>query len=387
VADEGPIRVLEIAAPPTAAAGRLLADAGAWVVKLEPPSAGPTAPPDPRRRYHDADKLGLSLDLQTATGRDLLARLIPSFDIVVEGGRPGGLVEMGIGFHRLAQLNPRLVLVSITPFGQTGPYSGYVADDLVAFAMGGLMFLSGRPDLPPVVAPCEQAYMMAAVHAAFTALAAHWAARRSGRGEWADVSIVECLAAQENTITNFRGGDDFSRRMGSQHRTAVPGRIFACADGYVHIFVVHQDPQVWQRFLDWVQRPSEISDPEFADGRYRADHANVVIAATERFVRDRTRAELFRTGQALHLPITPVYSVGEVIADEHVRFLDVLEPVGSDDDRYLTLRPPIRRGAEPLPRTPAPATGAQTEAILRDLVGMTGEEFAALRVANVVQAL
>jgi crotonobetainyl-CoA:carnitine CoA-transferase CaiB-like acyl-CoA transferase len=352
-------------------------------VKLEPPSAVPHAPPDSGRRYHDTDKLGLSLALDTASGRDILARLIPSFDIVVEAGRPGDLADMGLGFERLAQLNPRLVLVSITPFGQTGPYSRYVADDLVAFAMGGLMFLSGRPDMPPVVAPCEQAYMTASVHAAFTALAAHWAARRSGRGEWVDVSIVECLAAQENTITNFRGGDDFSRRMGSQHRTAIPGRIFACADGYVHIFIVHQDPKVWGRFLDWVQRPSEISDPEFADGRYRAQHADVVVAATERFVQNRTRAELFTTGQAHHLPITPVYSVGEVLGDEHVRFLDVLDTVDGGEEGYLTLRPPIQRGAE-APRKAAPALGAQTETILRDLGGMTGEEVAALRAAGVV---
>jgi crotonobetainyl-CoA:carnitine CoA-transferase CaiB-like acyl-CoA transferase len=378
-----PIRVLEIAAGPTAPAGRLLADAGAWVVKLERP--GMEAPAaDPKRRFHDTDKLGLTLALDSAEGHDLLARLLPAFDIVVEAGRPGGLADIGFGFERMADLNPRMVLASITPFGQTGPYAGYVADDLIAFAMGGLMFLSGRPDLPPVVAPYEQAYLTAAVHAATGALAAHWAAQRTDRGAWIDVSIVECLAAQENTVTNYRGGDDFPRRTGSQHRTAVPGRIFACADGFIHIFVLHQDPQVWQRFLEWMGRPPEIAGSEFVDPRFRAQHADVVNAATERFARHRLRRDLCTTGQALHLPITPVYSLGEALNDEHVRHLDVLQVVSGDDLGYLTLRPAIVAAGAARRRSPAPRPGAHSELVLSELIGISDAESAALRAAGIV---
>jgi crotonobetainyl-CoA:carnitine CoA-transferase CaiB-like acyl-CoA transferase len=370
----------------TAVAGRLLADAGARVVKLEDPgSPSPAEPEDRARRlYQDTDKRSVTLALGTPRGQELLRQLAPRFDIVVESGAPGWLASLGAGYDILAAANPAITLVSITPFGQWGPYAHHRADDLVAFAMGGMMFVSGVPELPPVVAPCQQAYVMGGIHASMTALACWRAARRTGRGDWVDVSMVEALAAQENTLTNFKGGVDFTRREGSQHRNGNPGRVFRCRDGYVHLLIQH-DEAVWARFVDWLGSPPELEGPAFANLVLRRDQAALISAVTERVLLTRTREEIFSSGQEAHLPIAPVYSIAEALNDpqvQHMRLLDDVPAAGGET--YRTLRPPVDRGRAVRPRTPAPDPGADTQAVLGDLVGLTVEQIRDLRRAGVV---
>ena len=378
--------VLEISSPVTAVAGRFLADAGAHVVKLEHPA---TTPPDggqelARRLYQDTDKRSITLAAETAGGRELLARLLPRFDIVVESGPPGELASLGAGYEVLAAANPAITLASITPFGQWGPYAHFQADDLVAFAMGGMMFVSGVPDLPPVVAPCQQAYVSGGIHAAMTALACWRASRRTGRGEWIDVSMVEALAAQENTLTNFKGGSEFTRREGSQHRNGNPGRVFRCRDGYVHLLIQHDD-NVWARFVAWLGNPPELQGPDFANLLVRRGQADLITAVTEQVLRARTRDEIFSAGQEAHLPIAAVYSISEALNDPQVQHMQLLEEVrGPATDGYRTLRPPLQRGRPTPPRTPAPAIGGDTGVILGELLGLTRAEIADLRRSGIV---
>ena len=368
--------VLEIAGPATAVCGRLLADAGGEVVKLEAPSANADATPaeTARRRYYDTDKRSLVVDLGTPEGQAQLAELAPRFDVVVEAMPPGQLDRIGSGYRALTARNPALTLVSITPFGQDGPYAGYQADDLVAFAMGGLMYISGAPDAPPVVAPCEQAHVVGGIHAAIGALAGLEAAA-GGRGEWVDVSMMECLAAQENTISNFRGPGEFSRRTGSQHRTANPGRIFRCKDGYFHIFV-NQERRTWERFVKWVGSPAELESLDLAEINQRWRHADLVTGVMERFAAERTREELVTSGQALHLPVVPVSSVREALDDPQTRWLDLVERVaggdGDGDGGYLTLKRPLHPKGK-AKRTPAPRPGGDTAEVLERFAGQSAE--------------
>jgi len=377
----GDFSVLEIAGPATDVCGRLLSDAGGEVVKLEAPASAAEPVDGARRRYFDTDKKSLAVDLGTPGGRALLAELVPVFDVVVEALPPGELERMGCGYHAMAERSPALTLVSITPFGQDGPYAGWKADDLVAFAMGGLMFISGARDAPPVVAPCEQAYLVAGVHAAIGALAGLWAAS-GGRGEWVDVSMMECLAAQENTISNHRGPGEFSRRTGSQHRTANPGRIFPCKDGHFHIFV-NQERGTWERFVKWVGNPPELESPDLAEINHRWRNAEVVTAVMERFALQRTREELVTTGQALHLPVVPVSSVREALNDPQAQWLGLAERVGGEQEGYRTLRRPLHPQYQG-PRSPAPAVGRDTDDVLEWFLGLGAAERAGLRGAGVV---
>ena len=149
---------------------------------------------------------------------------------------------MGLGHADLRAANPRLVYASITAFGQTGPYSGYRWSELVAFAMGGLMYVSGKPSSPPVNAPGAQAFLVGSAHAALAILIALWHVRQGGAGQHIDVSMMDCLAAMENMVSRSASTGVHPRRDGTQHRFATPGTIYRCRDGFVHIFVTNSQP-------------------------------------------------------------------------------------------------------------------------------------------------
>src|SRR5579884_2674046 len=387
--------VLEIAGDATAPCGRLLAEAGAEVTLVEPPGGAarrrrepllgpPEAPVSAYTLFHDRDKRALTLDLDSDAGRAAFLDLAAHADVVLESAPPGTLARRGLDYETLRARQPGLVLVSITPFGQDGPYRDYAANDLVAFAMGGLMFISGVPGQPPVVAPDEQGYNTAATHAALAAL---WGRRRTGQGDWIDVSVFECLAAQENTLTNYLGPGRFTRRNGSQHRTALPGRIFPAADGFIHLYV-GRESHVWARFLEWLGHPPALTEVDLADINRRWERAALVDELTERFTRERTRAELFDTAQALHIPCVPVYSPADYLADAHTTARELV--VAADHPtlgRYRALRPPLEL-RPPHPPTPSPTSGEGERASQlpprplweRGAGGMRGAPLAGVRV-------
>lgn len=389
-----PFRALELASLATSPCGRLLAEAGVDVIKLEPPEGSlerrwsPLIGPSnlsisAYSLFHDTGKRGITLNINTMQGRKLFLELASHVDIIIEALPPGELARLDLSYPTLRARNPGLILVSITPFGQNGPYSHFRGNDLVVFAMGGIMFISGEPGYPPVVAPDHQAYISAAMHAALAALAALWARSRSGGGDWIDVSMLECLAAQENTITNYLGPDDFARRSGSQHRTALPGRIFPCRDGYIHLFVSREEI-AWRRFLAWIGHPPELRDEALAEINTRWRHADLVNSMTERFLRQRTRAELFESAQENHLPCVPVNTPAEFLNDpQTVSHKPVMELSHPNLGSYLTLRPPLPlTNEEALCHAPRP--GEHNEEIYGRLIGLRPEDLREYREGGIV---
>jgi crotonobetainyl-CoA:carnitine CoA-transferase CaiB-like acyl-CoA transferase len=384
-----PFRVLELAGPATAPCGHLLAVAGADVIKVAPPShAGDGSRcPDPGDRhpretemFFDTGKRSITLDITVPAGRELFVRIASRADVVLEGFAPGVLAELGLSYAVLRSVHPGLVLASITPFGQTGPYSRFRATDLVVFAMGGVMFISGEPGRPPVVAPDQQSYALAGAHAAFAVLAALWERWQTGRGDWVDVSMFECWVAQENTITNYHGPGQFARRRGSQHRTSLPGRIFPCRDGFIHIFI-SREAAVWKRFLAWMGNPPELADEALADINARWRHADLVNRVTAEFTRRHTRAELFESAQAMRLPCVPVNEPAEFLCDAQTVAADpVLTLSHPLRGTYRTLRIPA--GASAL--RPAPCPGEHNDEVYRDLARVGPEQLRAYREAHVV---
>jgi crotonobetainyl-CoA:carnitine CoA-transferase CaiB-like acyl-CoA transferase len=365
------LRALEIASEWTAPCGRLLAEAGIEVILVEP--VGGSAhrydeAPDGSRHlsaaslFHDTGKRSVTLDLRSGPGRSAFESLVATADLVIEGEPPGGLAAQGLGYERLAGLRPGLVLTSITPFGQDGPCSALPADDLVTFAMGGVMFISGEPSAAPVCAPDGQSYVLAGAHAAFAALAALWRREQGGPGEWIDVSAFECWAAQENTISNYLGPGDYARRAGSQHRTSLPGRIFRCRDGFLHLFISREVP-VWERFLRWIGNPPELADPALGEINERWRHLELVDRVTQRFLDRHDRDELFESAQALHLPCVPVNGLAEFLVDpQTTASRPVLELPHPEGGTYATLRSPLPFGYEREPRR-APRSGEDDGAL------------------------
>lgn len=384
----GGFRVLELAGAGGATfCGRMLAEFGAEVIKLEPPGGCET-----RRRgpfwdrpglpplslsflANNLRKKGITLDLGEADGRELFRALVRIADAVVESTPPGALASLGVDYGDVKGLNPRLVWTSITPFGKSGPKEAWRANDLVAFAAGGLMYISGKPEGPPVVGPDEQAYRIGGSHGAFGTLAALWARQESGAGQLVEVSLQECLAAQENTISDFSRKGEVIPRTGSQHRRAVPGRIYPCKDGFVHLIVVHTQAGVWERFLDWVGRPVELLDPKYEDSTYRRAHAERVDRVSRAFCRNRTKAELYRAAQERHIPCTPVNTPADFVNDEQIRSREFLTTVAVRGERMAMLGLPFKSTETEwsAPRS-APEIGEHNTEVFGTLLGLQPKE-------------
>ena len=237
------IRVLDLTTNYAAYAGRLLADLGADVVRLEPPEGSPVrglAPCQPgpageplsfAHAFLDAGKRSVTLDLATAAGRELLAELAATSDAMIE--TPSATAGNGVDFELVRQRNPGLVVVSISAFGRDGPYAGYAATDLTLLAAGGLLSLGGYADSEPLAVQGEQAMLASGIYGAVAVLTALFERTQTGKGCWIDVSGQECVAfALEDAVAEWSINAYVRRRLGDGAREAGTG-VYPCKDGYI----------------------------------------------------------------------------------------------------------------------------------------------------------
>ena len=336
------VRVLELAGPEGEYCGKLLADLGADVLKVEPPGGSPSRAEPPfkddqpgpdrslRFLYFNANKKGITADLDTDAGCAVVRELAQDVDVVIESSPPGALAALGLGYDNLRSVNPALIYTSITAFGQTGPYAGYRSCDLTAFAMGGLMYLSGKPEAPPVSAPGQQAFLVGSAHAAMAIVVALWGLRSGGPGQHLDVAMMDCLSAMENMVSRSARSGSHAVREGSQHRFATPGTIYQCKDGFVHMFVTNSQVGSWGRFADWIGSPEAVAGDEFEDPVYRRKHVAVVNKAVAEFVKDLPKEQVFEELQERHIPCAPVNTPLDFVHDSHIRarryIIDTVHP-------------------------------------------------------------
>jgi benzylsuccinate CoA-transferase BbsE subunit len=223
--------------------GRVLADLGMEVIKIEPPGGDPVRHLAPFVKLSNGTELSTSfahlnagkaskvLDLDKEADRGVFRELVKTADVVLESFQPGELEAKGLGYKALAAINPGIVMASITGFGQTGPKKNLVCNDLVALAESGFLYISGDPSLPPCRPPETQAYYFASLFAAAGLLAALYRRERTGRGDHVDSSMQETLATQEHIIRLWANEKQISKRAGSQHGSVAPAKIFPCRDG------------------------------------------------------------------------------------------------------------------------------------------------------------
>lgn len=319
------VRVLEIADAKGAYCGKLLADLGADVVKLEPPGG------DPLRRdpgslflYANTNKRSVTLDLESRSGRAAFRRLVATADLVVETAAPGWWEERGLDYSALSELRPSLVWTSITGFGRSGPQAAFATADIVAAALGGSMHVTGEADDPPVVVAGSQAWVAASTCAASASLIALHEAARSGHGQLVDVSTLEVMAA----VTHICGAAKYledgivPRRFGSALFSSVPSGAYRCADGRLVYLMVNR-PAHWKALAAWVNEITgnrEVLDPMFeGPSSTRQPYRELIdLFLGELFLRF-TAADAYREGQRRHLAITPVNGALAVLADPHLR--------------------------------------------------------------------
>jgi len=320
------LRVLDLTDLKGALCAKLLGDMGADVIKIEPPGGdamrtiGPFLDGTPHRDrsllfwFYNTSKRGIILDVHQPAGQEIFRQLAAKVDVIVESFAPGTLASLGLGYEDLKRLNPKLVLTSISPFGQTGPYRDYHSSDTVAEALGGMIYTNGAPDEPPLCALGLQAYHSASFFAAIGTMSALWARDTLGEGQWVDISIQEAAAAAvEHVAPFYHQGLGVQTRQGSLHWSRY-FRVARCRDGYV----MHCTLGDWTSLVEWVKgdgKAQDLGEPWWEDQVYRRDHAEHLFDVLDEWATDYSVAELMEGAQLRRIPYAMVRPL-EALAED-----------------------------------------------------------------------
>ena len=367
----------------------VLADLGADVVKCERPPWGDVArtmgsPSDGESGYFfsiNRGKRSVAIDLKREEGRDLLLRLVPEFDVLVENFRPGALERLGLGYERLAEAHPGLVYAAISGYGQDGPLRDRPALDVVVQGAGGVMSITGEPDGPPVRPGLSLGDIAAGLFGAIGVLAALRERDRSGLGQLVDVSMLDCqLAILENAFLRYHLTGEVPKPMGTRHSWAVPFQAFPTADGHLVLALSWGVPNQWALLCSELGLVGLIDDPRFAESAARsAHHAELEPLLSEAF-RRRTTAEWLERLEPYGIPCGPLNDIAQAAAQPQVAARGMLVPV---EHRTLGTLPLVNTPVR-LSRTPggirgsSPDMGEHTREVLAERLGLGGAEIEAL---------
>ncbi len=390
------VRVLEMshvmAAP---SCGLLLADMGADVIKVEPPGGdpmrhiGPFAHDQPGPDsslywlHFATNRRSITLDVTSADGAALLRRLASTADVVLETYQPGLMESLGLGYGDLSDLNPGLVYVSITPFGQTGPYKDYKGSDLIGLAMGGYMYVTGWPHTPPTRLWGSQAYHTASNRAYIGALLALYHRLATGEGQHVDVAISEYLATiLENALSMYSYTGSNFRRTGNRGYGRAAWGPYACKDGYVG--VIAGPDHLWSSMAELMGIP-ELDDPKFGDRTGRAANADELDALMQPWLSRHGKREIFERAQGLGLAFAYVATPDDIVQWEHLHERGFFEEVEHPDaGTYMHPVGPFQSEAMAWDLSPAPRLGQHNRKVYGDLLGMSAQEIVRLREASVI---
>lgn len=378
-------------AGPTAV--RLLADWGANVLKIEPPPArdatgrsltGSRHTPDEQNLHRN--KRGLALDLKHPDGHEVFMDLVRRADVVVENFRADVKRRLGIEYETLAKVNPRIILASISGFGQDGPYSYRPGVDQIVQGMSGLMSVTGEPGRGPMRVGVAISDTAAGMFLGQGILLALIDRERTGRGQWVHTSLLEAMLNK----LDFQGArytmnGEVPGQEGNHHPTGVPMGAFASRDGMVNIGA--SSPRMWQSFCTALGAQELLDNPEYADTRSRQKHRARLRADVEAVTRRFTTAELVEKLNDVGVPCGPINTIGEAFEDVQVKHLGMTRTAPHPELGDVRLiRSPINLSAVPHPEAfhhAAPDTGQHTEEILREF-GHDDEQIAKLREAGVI---
>src|SRR5438067_6804627 len=346
---------------------KMFGDYGAEVILIEPiggssdrhigPFAGGNEDLETSLHFahHNRNKKSITLNLETTRGQDILRDLARNADVLIEDWHVGALASLGLGYEQLHILNPRLIVCSITGFGQTGPYASYKTGNIVEDAMGGLMGITGPVDKPPTMTGAQQAEHAAAMHAAFATASALLYRDLHNAGQHIDVSAQECVASVlENAIEQYTYTGVVRKRSGSRHGTAWPCTVLPCKDGYVGMCCTQHKEA---RAAALLAGDTELADDPVLQNQFerraRADEFEPRLIAG---YMKQTKAELFHNGQSLGCPIGMTSDARDRATDPHLNevgfFAEFEHPIiGTYKDIaapvYFTKTPGVMRSSSP----------------------------------------
>jgi crotonobetainyl-CoA:carnitine CoA-transferase CaiB-like acyl-CoA transferase len=409
----GPYRVLDLTDDMGFMCGKVLADMGADVIKVERPGGdaargiGPFYKDDPHPEkslpwlFQNMNKRGVTLDVSSREGVDLVRRLVEGVDFVVESFEPGYLDGLGLGYGALAEINPRIILTSITPYGQSGPHARHKVADIVSMARGGLMFMTGDPDRPPVRLGTPQAALHGGVEGAAASMIAHYHRESTGEGQHVDVSIQECMVWTNMDATGYWPLlGTFKRRAGTVNVTpnARMRSLWPCKDGFVTFFVSGggaSQVRTAKALVEWMDEHGAAPDflksldwaTEYDRSVVTQDLVDRVEGAVQAFLMTKTKAELFDEGLKRQFRLGPVADARDIVESVQLAardyFVDVEHPGLGGSIRYPG--PFLKMSETPIViRRPAPRVGEHNNEVFGRELGLSGSEIEGLMSRGVI---
>jgi formyl-CoA transferase len=369
---------------------RQFADWGANVIKIDALTedsageqpGGPRHGPDFQNLHRN--KRAITLNLKDPRGLAVFRRLVAQADVVVENFRPDVKARLGIDYESLRAINPKIVLGSISGFGQDGPYAKRPGFDQIAQGMGGLMSITGAPGEGPMRVGIPVADLTAGLFCAMGVLTALLEREVSGLGQWVQTSLLQAqIFMLDFQAARWLMDQEVAQQAGNDHPTSIPTGVFKTSDGYINIATT--GGRIWERCAEAIGAPELLDSSDYATGPLRSTNRAALNAAINARTIGRSTDEWVRDLNAAGVPCGPIYAIDQMFEDEQVKHLGIAQEVPNAENRRITLvgqpvslsRTPSRMAARP------PDFGEQTDQVLAEF-GFADDEIAALREAKVV---
>jgi crotonobetainyl-CoA:carnitine CoA-transferase CaiB-like acyl-CoA transferase len=374
---------------------KLLADYGAEVIKFEPPAGDPARregpfPDDDANAeagalflYLNTNKKSVTLDLSVPSGAEVFRRLVPGAHLLVSDRPPAALAELGLGFEALHALNREMAMLSLSYFGESGPYAGWVATNLTAFATGGQMAMTGAPDREPLKPGGYQADYQLGLNGFSAAVTALFDAAMTGEGQYCEVAAIECMASTLEASLNTYAytGRDFWRGRRGNILSALIG-IYPAADGYIG---VHAMPRNFKALLETMEMPELAEDPRFATAQARLQHEDDLRATLYGWSLSHSKKEVYARAGQLRGPVAYVHDMQDLFDSPHVRARNYLVEVDHPAAGRLTYpRGPFLMSETPPRAGRAPLLGEHTVEVLSSRAGLDPAAIEVLAGAGVI---
>lgn len=391
------IRVLElgniVAAP---FAGKILSEFGAEVIKVEEPKNG-----DPLRNWRimhkdtsvwwyvqARNKKSITLNLRDPEGQEIVKTLIEKVDVVLENFKPGTLEKWGLGFEEMQKINPSIILTRISGYGQTGPYKEKPGFGSVAEAIGGLRYLTGYPDLPPVRVGISLGDMVAGLYAVIGTLMSLRArdVDPEKKGQVVDVALYESVfSLLEGILPEYDLAGHVRERTGSTLPGIAPSNTYECADGK-HVVIGGNGDKIFQRLMTAIGREDIALNPKYGSNQGRADDVTFIDATIEEWTKQHPLKEVQRMLDEVSVPVGPIYSIREIAEDEHYKAREMLREVDLPDGSKVLVPGIVPK----LSGTPGdidwngPSHGEHNEEIYTEFMNFSFEDFKRLKEQGIV---